>query len=76
MTELREQLIALLFVVLGILIIPLVMIALDYWAGIRKARKRGEPIMSDKMKRTIYKVSKYYNGIFALMVLDVMQISG
>lgn len=44
MTELREQLIALLFVVLGILIIPLVMIALDYWAGIRKARKRGEPI--------------------------------
>jgi hypothetical protein len=76
MVELREQLIALLFVVLGILIIPLVMIALDYWAGIRKARKRGEPIKSDKMKRTIYKVSKYYNGIFALMVLDVMQISG
>lgn len=76
MIELRDQLIALLFVVLGILIIPLVMIALDYWAGIRKARKRGEPIKSDKMKRTIYKVSKYYNGIFALMVLDVMQISG
>jgi hypothetical protein len=76
MVELREQLIALLFVVLGILIIPLVMIALDYWAGTRKAKKRGEPIMSDKMKRTIYKVSKYYNGIFALMVLDIMQISG
>ena len=34
MFELREQLIALLFIVLGILIIPLVMIALDYWAGI------------------------------------------
>lgn len=42
MFELREQLIALLFIVLGILIIPLVMIALDYWAGIRKARKRGD----------------------------------
>ena len=24
----------------------------------------------------MYKVSRYYNGIFALMVLDVMQISG
>ena len=76
MVELREQLIALLFIVLGMLMTPLIFIALDYWAGIRKARKRGEPIMSDKMKRTIYKVSKYYNGIFALMVLDIMQISG
>ena len=76
MIELREQLIALLFIVLGILIIPLVMIALDYWAGIRKARKRGDLIRSDTMKRTVDKVSRYYNGIFALMVLDVMQISG
>lgn len=76
MIELREQLIALLFIVLGMLMTPLIFIALDYWAGIRKAQKRGEPIMSDKMKRTIYKVSKYYNGIFALMVLDIMQISG
>ena len=76
MFYLREQLIVLLFIVLGMLIIPLVMIALDYWAGIRKARKRGDPIRSDKMKRTVDKVSRYYNGIFALMVLDVMQISG
>ena len=76
MFELRDQLIALLFIVLGILIIPLVMIALDYWAGIRKSRKRGDLIRSDKMKRTVDKVSRYYNGIFALMVLDVMQISG
>lgn len=76
MFELREQLIALLFIVLGMLITPLIFIALDYWAGIRKARKRGDPIRSDKMKRTVDKVSRYYNGIFALMVLDIMQISG
>lgn len=44
MIELREQLIMLLFVVLLMLVTPLVFIALDYWAGIRKARKRGEPI--------------------------------
>lgn len=72
----REQLIALLFIVLGMLVVPLIFIALDYWAGIRKARKRGDPIRSDKMKRTVDKVSRYYNGIFALMVLDVMQITG
>jgi hypothetical protein len=75
MFELREQLIVLLFVVLGMLVTPLIFIALDYWAGIRKARKRGEPIHSDKMKRTIDKVSRYYNGIFALMVLDIIQIT-
>ena len=75
MLELREQLIVLLFVVLGMLVTPLIFIALDYWAGIRKARKRGDPIRSDKMKRTIDKVSRYYNGIFALMVLDMIQIT-
>ena len=49
MFELREQLIALLFIVLGVLIIPLVMVAFGLWAGIRKARKRGDLIRSDKM---------------------------
>ena len=27
------------------------------------------------MKRTVDKVSRYYNGIFAMMVLDVIQIT-
>ena len=75
MIELREQLIFLLFIVILMLIAPLVLIALDYWSGIRKAKKRGDIIRSDKMKRTIDKVSRYYNGIFAMMVLDVIQIS-
>jgi hypothetical protein len=75
MFELREQLIVLLFVVLGMLVTPLIFIALDYWAGIRKARKRGDHIRSDKMKRTVDKVSRYYNGIFAMMVLDLLQIT-
>lgn len=76
MIVLREQLIVLLFIVLGMLVTPLIFIALDYWAGIRKARKRGDPIRSDKMKRTVDKVSRYYNGIFAMMVLDAIQIAG
>lgn len=65
----------LLFIVMLMLVSPLVFIALDYWAGIRKAKKRGIPICSDKMKRTADKVSRYYNGIFAMMVLDILQIS-
>jgi hypothetical protein len=40
MIELREQLIFLLFIVILMLIAPLVLIALDFWSGIRKAKKR------------------------------------
>lgn len=75
LAALKIQLLVLLVVVVIMLVSPLVFIALDYWAGIRKAKKRGDPIRSDKMKRTAEKISKYYNCIFALMVLDVMQIS-
>jgi hypothetical protein len=71
---LSEQLIALLFFVVLLLFTPLVFIGLDYWAGIRKARKRGEPIYSDKMKRTVDKISRYYNAILAMMVVDGIQI--
>lgn len=73
--ELTEQLIALLFFVVILLFTPLVFICLDYWSGIRKAKKRGEPIWSDKMKRTVDKISRYYNAILAMMVVDLIQIT-
>ena len=41
-----EQLIIILFITIGILVTPLVFIALDFWAGIRKAKLRGEPIIT------------------------------
>ena len=76
MEDLRPRLVALLFLIILMLIVPVVLIALDYWAGIRKAKKRGDEIRSDKMKRTLDKISRYYNSIFAMMVLDAIQISG
>jgi hypothetical protein len=75
MQQLSEQLIFLLFITVGMLVSPLVFIALDYWAGIRKARKRGDKILSNKMKRTVDKCARYYNAILAMVVLDVIQIS-
>lgn len=75
-SELSEQLIVLLFITTGMLFTPLLFIALDYWSGIRKAYKRNDPIRSDKMKRTIDKVARYYNAILAMVVLDLIQISG
>ena len=75
LSHLSEQFIALLFVVVGMLMTPIIFIALDYWAGIRKAKARGEAIRSDKMKRTADKIARYYNCILAMMVLDVIQIT-
>lgn len=75
MEHLSEQLIALLLIVTGMLFTPLVFIALDFWAGIRKARKRGVRIKSDKMKRTVDKISRYYNAILAMLVVDCIQMS-
>lgn len=75
LNQLSEQLIVLLFVVVGMMCAPLAFIALDYWSGIRKAKKRNEKIRSDKMKRTVDKVARYYNAILALLVLDILQIS-
>lgn len=71
-----EQLIVILFITVGVLITPLVFIGLDFWAGVRKAKKRGERITSDGWKRTLYKISKYYNMLIPLMIIDGMQTSG
>ena len=71
-----EQLIVVLFLVVGLLVVPVLLIALDFWAGIRKAHTRGDRIRSDKMQRTIQKLSRYYNAILAMLVLDAVQIAG
>ena len=73
---LQEQLIVVLFLTVGMLVTPLLFIGLDFWAGLRKARTRGDRIRSDKMQRTIRKLSRYYNAIIAMMVLDAVQIAG
>ena len=75
MMELQNQFVAILFIVAGLLFTPLIFIALDFWAGIRKAKKRGDVIRSDKMKRTMDKVSRYYNAILAMLVVDGIQMS-
>ena len=71
-----EQLICILFITVGILITPLVFVALDFWAGIRKARVRGEPLTSEGWRRTTYKISKYYNMLVPMLIIDAMQIAG
>lgn len=74
--NISEQLITMTFLMVGIMVVPLLLIFLDFWAGIRKARARRERIRSDKMKRTVQKVARYYNAILAMALLDAVQIAG
>ena len=74
--NISEQLITMAFLVVGIMVVPLLLIFPDFWAGIRKARARKERIRSDKMKRTVQKVARYYNAILAMVLMDAVQIAG
>lgn len=47
----------------------------DLRAGIRKSKKRGEFRTSEGYRRTIEKISKYFNMTFALSIIDVGQIA-
>ncbi len=50
------------------------MVLLDLWSGIRKAKKRGEYTSSRGLRRTIEKLAKYYNVIFAFTIADLLQL--
>ena len=45
----------------------------DLWAGVRKSKAKGEYISSQGIRRTIEKINKYYNAIFAFILVDILQ---
>ena len=71
-----DELFVVAWMMFGVLLTPLFFIAFDFWAGVRKAKKRNEKITSDGWKRTVDKIARYYNMLLALVVVDCMQISG
>jgi hypothetical protein len=52
----------------------LVVIFLDLWAGVRKAKIRGEYRSSVGLRKTVEKIGKYFNMIFVITVIDAMQM--
>ena len=56
-------------------VIQLGLIFCDLRAGVRKAKKRKEPLTSDGYKTTIEKIAKYFNMTFALTLIDLMQFA-
>ena len=64
-----------LVLVCGEYVFILLSVIADLISGVRKARKRGEARRSAAFRRTVDKVSRYYNAMFALTVIDVMLIT-
>lgn len=62
------------FILLGEYILVLFAIAADLWSGLRKAKERGEARTSYGLRKTVDKLSRYYNFMFAFTVMDLMQM--
>jgi len=63
------------FIVVAVVyFLVLIAIFLDLWAGIRKAKQRGEFRSSFGLRKTIGKVSNYYNMLFVVTIIDIIQM--
>ena len=62
-------------IILLFYIVALGLIFADLWAGVRKAKQRGEYRTSDGLKRTVGKINKYFAMHFAMTLVDAVQIS-
>ena len=71
----KTQVIFLLTMALVLYVAPVVSALIDLRFGIRKAKERGEAIDSDRLKDTPRKISSYLLTLFALSVVDVVQMA-
>lgn len=62
------------FVVLLFYMVALGLIFADLWAGVRKAKQRGEYRTSEGLKKTVEKINKYFAMHFAMTLVDAVQI--
>lgn len=70
----ENKLIVMLIVEAFIMLAPLFFVLADLWSGLRKAKQRGESITSKKYRNTVNKLSRYYNVLLALGVIDALQL--
>lgn len=72
--ELTQPILALLLMI-GEYLLVLLSVVADLFSGLRKARIRGDARRSKALRRTVDKLCRYYNALFALTVIDIMQIT-
>ena len=69
--------IAIIAIIVGIIYVWVFLAAmLDLWAGIRKAKARGEYRSSKKLRRTVDKLTGYYNIMLAVTFVDALLLFG
>ena len=64
-----------LLLMLGEYVMVMLAVIADLVSGLRKAKMRGEARRSKALRRTVDKLCRYYNALFALSVIDVMQMA-
>ena len=64
-----------LMLMLGEYVLVLFAVVADLVSGLRKAKLRGEARRSKALRRTVDKLCRYYNALFAMSVIDVMQMA-
>lgn len=62
-------------IALSMYVLTMLFIIADLISGVRKAKKAGVLRTSEGYKRTINKVAKYSNSLFAMSVMDAVQLS-
>ena len=55
-------------------LLVLIAVLADLVSGVRKAKKMGVARRSKAFRRTIDKLARYYNALFALSIVDAMQL--
>ena len=70
-----EKIIVTLWITFGLYFLVIVAIVADLWSGVRKAKINGVARSSYGYRRTVDKISRYYNVLLALTVVDAMQMS-
>ena len=70
-----EKIIICLWIAFSLNIEVLLIVIADFWSGITKAKKNGVVRSSYGFRRTVDKLGRYYNIMFALLILDAMQIT-
>ncbi len=70
-----ESIILALWVILAFYVSDLLLIFSDLWSGLRKAKQRGEMKSSYGLKKTVDKIARYFNMLFAITIIDCIQMA-
>lgn len=70
-----EKIVVIVWIVFGLYCGVLFMILADLWSGVRKARQNGVIRSSYGFRRTVEKLTKYYNLLVVMTLIDAMQMS-